>query len=165
MKIILIGFMGSGKSSVAKKLKHLLKLPILDMDELVLQKTNTNNMHEVFAKGGEGLLRKTELSIAKEYASVHHHIVSTGGGAVMDHEILQNLKGKDGIIFFLNASYEVITDRLRDDAMRPLAKSKLETKSLYLLREPEYLKYADHVIDVDHRSIDEIAHEIADNSK
>ena len=48
MKIILIGFMGSGKSSVAKKLAPLLKLPILEMDELVLQKTNTKSMHEVF---------------------------------------------------------------------------------------------------------------------
>ncbi len=58
MNIVLIGFMGSGKSTVAKRLSKLLGLSSLEMDEIVYQKTNTSNMQEVFAKGGELLLRE-----------------------------------------------------------------------------------------------------------
>src|SRR6202023_573345 len=112
MKIILIGFMGSGKSSVAKKLGHLLKLPILEMDELVFQKTNTKNMHEVFAKGGELLLRETEIAIAQEYASTNNIVISTGAGVVLNKIILDYLKKPDGKVFFLNAAFQTIAVRL-----------------------------------------------------
>lgn len=163
MKIILIGFMGSGKTSVAKKLKQLFKLPILEMDEIVFQKTNSTNMHEVFAKGGEALLRETELAISEEHAKINHHIVSTGGGAGLNSDILQNLKGENGRIFFLKASFDVIAERLADDSLRPLFKNSNEAESMYHNRQPIYIKHADHVIDVDDKTLEEIAHEIADN--
>ena len=164
MKIILIGFMGSGKSSVAKKLGHLLKLPILEMDELVFQKTNTKNMHEVFDKGGELLLRETEIAIAQEYASTDNIVISTGAGVVLNKIILDYLKKPDGKIFFLNATFQTIAVRLADDALRPLFKNSAEAESLYHFRQPLYLKYADQVVEVDKKSVEEIAQEIAKNS-
>lgn len=163
MKIILIGFMGSGKTSVAKKLGHHFNVPILEMDDLVLKKTNKRNMHEVFAKGGETLLRETEIAIAKEYASCEKCIVSTGGGAVMNPIILENLR-KNGIVIYLKASFESITKRLADDAERPLFKNKAEAESLYHLRQPLYAKHADITIDVDTKAVEDIAREIAEMS-
>jgi shikimate kinase len=163
MKIILIGFMGSGKSSVAKKLGHLLKLPILEMDELVFQKTNTKNMHEVFAKGGELLLRETEIAIAQEYASADNNVISTGAGVVLNKITLDYLKKGDGKIFFLNAPFQTIAVRLADDSIRPLFKNSVEAKSLYHFRQPLYLKYADQVIEVGKKSVEEIAQEIANS--
>lgn len=164
MKIILIGFMGSGKSSVAKKLASFLNWPILEMDELVYQKTNTQCMHEVFAKGGELLLRETEIAIAKEYASADSHIISTGAGVVMNKIVLDYLKTLDGKIIFLNATFQTIGSRLGDDTSRPLYKNSVEAESLYYFRQPLYLRYADQVVAVDGKSVEEIAHEIAKNS-
>lgn len=157
MKIILIGFMGSGKSSLAKKLALCLNLPLLEMDELVLQKTDTKSMHELFAKGGERLLRETEIAIAKEYASMKSGIISTGAGVVLNKIILDYFKNNNGKVFFLNASFQTISSRLADDKERPLFKNSEEAKSLYVFRQPLYFTYADHVIEVDKKSIEEIA--------
>lgn len=164
MKIILIGFMGSGKSFVAKKLGHLLKLPVLEMDELVFQKTNTKNMHEVFKKGGELLLRETEIAIAQEHALADNIVISTGGGVVLNKMILDYLKEPNGKIVFLNASFQTLVDRLVDDVSRPLFKNRVEAESLYRFRQPLYLKYADVVIEVDQKTVEEIAQEISNNS-
>lgn len=163
MKIILIGFMGSGKSSVAKILAQLLKLPILEMDELVFQKTETKNMHEVFAKGGELLLRETEIAIAQEYSLIDNIIISTGAGIVLNKIILDYLKKTNGRIIFLNATFQTISQRLADDAARPLFKNIVEAEFLYNFRQPLYLKYMDQVIEVNKKSVEEIAQEIANN--
>ncbi len=161
MKIILVGFMGSGKSSVAKALSKLLKLSLLEMDELVYQKTGTKTMHEVFAKGGELLLRETEVAIAKEYALADNIVISTGGGVGLNKIALDYLKQQNGKIFFLKANFQVLADRLAGDASRPLFNDIAEAKSLYDHRQPLYLKYADQVVEAENKSVDEIAQEIA----
>lgn len=160
MKIILIGFMGSGKSSVAGKLSNLFNWPVIEMDELVLKKTNSKNMAALFAKGGELLLRETELALSEEIASFKESIFSTGGGAVLNKIILKRLKEPDGKIFFLRASFKTLSMRLANDASRPLFKDVKEAESLYNFRQPLYLKAADHVIDVDQKTVEEIAEEI-----
>lgn len=160
MKIVLIGFMGCGKSSVAKQLAHLLTIPIVDMDELVLQKTKTKNMHELFAKGGELLLRETEVAIAKEYSINDAHIVSTGAGVVLNKIILDYFKTRGGKVYFLQANFSTIVSRLTNDLSRPLFNNKTDAKSLYLFRQPLYKHYADHVITVEGKSVEEIAQEI-----
>lgn len=161
MKIILIGFMGSGKSIVARKLGELLKLPVVEMDELVFQKTKTTNMHEVFEKGGELLLRETEIAIAQEYALADNIIISTGGGVVLNKVILDYLKGRNGKIFFLNASFKAIMDRITDDTTRPLFKNIIEARSLFDFRHHLYLKYADEVLQVDKKTVEDIAQEVS----
>ena len=154
MNLILIGFMGSGKSSVAKALHKLLSFPVVEMDDLVYQKTKTRNMHEVFAKGGELLLRETEIAIAKEIGSKGHFIISTGGGVVLNQIILDYLGGK---VIFLNVPFEQIAKRLEGDDSRPLLK---DAKKLYDFRLPLYLHYADEVIDVNGKSAEQIALQI-----
>lgn len=165
MKMILIGFMGSGKSSVAKQLGCLLHLPVLEMDELALQKTQSKDMHEIFAKGGELLLRETEITIAREYALHGNTVISTGAGVVMNKIILDYFKRSNGKVFFLNATFQTIAARLAGDTSRPLFRNMSEAESLYHFRQPLYLKYADRVIDVDRKSVEEIAHEIAEGRK
>ena len=160
MNIVLIGFMGSGKSALAKHLSKLLGLATVEMDELVYQKTNTRNMHEVFALGGELLLRETEIAIAKEYESKNNLIISTGGGVVLNKIILDYFKETGGKVIFLNARFEQIVKQLEGDDSRPLFKDLTSAKKLYDFRLPLYLNYADEIIDVDSRSADDIALEI-----
>lgn len=157
MNIVLIGFMGSGKSTVAKHLAKLLGFAIVEMDDLVYQKTSTRNMHEVFALGGELLLREAEIAIAKEYASKNRLVISTGGGVVLNKIILDYFKKTGGKVVFLNASFEKIVKKLDGDNSRPLFKDLISAKKMYDFRLPLYLNYADEIIDVDFRSADEIA--------
>ena len=157
MNIVLIGFMGSGKSTVAQHLSQLLPFAALEMDDLVYQKTNTRTMHEVFAKGGELLLRETEIAIAKEYASKKNLIISTGGGAPLNKIILDYFKETGGKVIFLHAKFEQIIRRLEEDSSRPLFKDLASAKKLYDFRLPLYLNYADEIIDVDSQSVGEIA--------
>lgn len=152
MNIVLIGFMGSGKSTVAKVLAKLLCLAAVEMDDLVYQKTNTKNMHEVFALEGELLLRETEIAIAKEYALKQNLVISTGGGVVLNKIILDYFKKMGGKVIFLNASFEQITKRLKGDERRPLF---VDAKKLYDFRLPLYLHYADEIVDAD-QSTDKI---------
>lgn len=162
MNVILIGFMGSGKSTVGKRLSQILGLSAVEMDEIVYQKTDCRDMHKVFAKGGELLLRETEIAIAKEYASKKNLIVSTGGGVVLNKIILDYFKEAGGKVFFLNASFEQIAKRLEGDSERPLFKDRAVAKKLYDFRLPLYFSYADHVIDVDSLPADEIAARVID---
>lgn len=155
--IILIGFMGSGKTTVGKALSQLLGAFWIEMDNLVYQKTNTQNMREVFALGEELLLRETEIAIAKEYASKDNCIISTGGGVVLNKIILDYLKRLNGKVIFLNVAFEQIMKRLRKDDSRPLAQ---DAKKLYDFRFPLYLHYADETIDINAQSPDEIALQI-----
>lgn len=141
--------MGAGKTSVAKELGSLLNLPVVETDKLVLEKTNSKDMLQVFEKGGEVLLRETEIKIAEEAMSWTNVIVSTGGGFALNKMIL---KGK---VVFLDASFQTIVKRLEGDKSRPLF-----CESLYHARKPLYLKYADLVIQVDYKTTKEIAGEI-----
>jgi shikimate kinase len=127
------------------------------MDELVYQKTNTQNMHEVFALGGEILLRETEIAIAKEYASKTNCVISTGGGVVLNKIILDYFKKTGGKVIFLNASFEQIAKRLEGDFSRPLFRDLASAKKLYDFRFPFYLNYADEIIDTDGQLPAEIA--------
>lgn len=161
MKVILIGFMGSGKSSVTQALSQLLKLPFLEMDELVYQKTNTKGMYEVFAKGGEALLREKEIEIARECRFIENIVISTGAGVVMNKIVLDDLKQHHAKVFFLNANFSVLADRLAGDTSRPMFVDKKQAKSLYDFRQPLYLMYSDYVIDVEEKSVNGIAREIA----
>lgn len=160
MNIILIGFMGSGKTTVAKSLSKLLDRSWIEMDDLVYQKTNTHSMHEVFEKGGELLLRETEIEIAKEYASKKNLVISTGGGIVLNKITLDYFKEMEGKIFFLQAHFDTITKRLEGDTSRPLFKDLTTAKKLYDFRAPLYLNYADEIINVDFLSADEISLQI-----
>ncbi len=160
MKIVLIGFMGSGKSTVAKALSKLLGLEILEMDDIVYQKTSTRNMHEVFAKGGELLLRATEIAIAKEYAAKDDVVISAGGGVVLNKIILDYFKEAGGKVIFLNAPFDQVVKQLEGDNSRPLFRDLNNAKKMYDLRLPLYLNYADAVVDADCHTADEIAQEI-----
>jgi len=130
------------------------------MDQLVYQKTNTQNMHEVFAKGGELLLRETEIAIVKEYAPKKGLVFSTGGGVVLNKIILDYFKAAGARVIFLDAWFETIAARLKGDASRPLFQNICQAQQLYDFRVPLYRHYADEVVDANEGTPEEIAQRI-----
>jgi len=162
VRLALIGFMGSGKSTVAKYLSRLLQLACIEMDELVFERTNSLNMHEVFAKGGEPLLRSTERALMLEYAARANIVLATGGGIIVSPGILDPFKQQGGRAVFLDAPFEQIAKRLVGDDTRPLFRDRLQARRLYDQRLPIYHQLADLRIDATHSSPEQIANLIVE---
>ncbi len=161
--IILIGFMGCGKSTVGVRLSYHLRLPFLDTDKLCEQKMG-KTIREAFEQDGEPFFRKTETEVITDLADRKDaNIIATGGGLPLREENRKILKDV-GLTFYLRATPETIFDRIGHDTKRPLLlcedpKSRIE--SLMKERDPLYTAAADHVIDVDGKDFRSIVREIA----
>lgn len=147
MKIILTGFMGSGKTEVSKKLSSILNLPLIELDELTLKLSGRKSISEIFEIDGEEKFRDFERSALKNIRD-EFAIISAGGGT----------KIESGKIIYLRTSFDIILDRLKGKTDRPLFNDDAE--KLYQKRIPIYEKSADVIIDTDSLSADEVAEEI-----
>ncbi len=160
--IVLIGFMGVGKGSVARELVKLSKYIAIDTDDLIESMEN-RKIKEIFHHEGEAYFRDLEKSVAQWLEeSVKDTLVSTGGGFYKQ----KNIK-KIGAVVFLDSPFEEILHRIQEHPnaekklkKRPLLADLEAAKRLYEQRRPEYLKVADVVIDVTHKSAKESAKEI-----
>src|SRR3989338_5844831 len=154
--IILTGFMGTGKTSVGKRLAKELNLKFIDTDDLI-EKEAGICINEIFAKYGEAYFRRLESKVIDEVSSDKNLIIATGGGAVINPTNLLALK-KNGILICLTASIDVILSRIGSGDERPLISEgdKKETISnLLKVREPFYKK-ADFIVDTTAKSIKEV---------
>ncbi|CAK1230407.1 shikimate kinase [Fructobacillus tropaeoli] len=162
MKITLIGFMGSGKTTVAQELSQQLALPNNDLDTLIEQAAGLT-IPAYFEQFGEAHFRQLEQKVLAEALSLEG-ILSTGGGTPVQVSNQDLLKNQDGPVIFLDASDQTITTRLLVDgvASRPLFQQLgmdglLELKQA---RQPIYEKIASEIITVDGKQPAEIAEEI-----
>ncbi|WP_297434246.1 shikimate kinase [Sulfurimonas sp.] len=160
--IVLIGFMGVGKGSVAREvIKHSNYIAI-DTDDLIESMEN-RKIKNIFEHEGEVYFRKLEKNIAKWLEnSVKNTLISTGGGFYKQ----KNLK-KIGIIVLLDSPFDAIIKRIKEHPnaarklkKRPLLSDLKKAKALYDERRPEYLKLADVVIDVTDKSAEDCSKEL-----
>jgi len=158
MKIILIGFMGSGKTTVAKKLGEKLDLKVIEMDDLIIKKSG-KSIRQIFSENGEAQFRELETKVAKNLEKRDKCIISTGGGVVMSKINIGYLK-ENGKIIFLKTSFLEITERLKNNNDRPLFKDKKMAKKLFIFRQKLYEEYADLIINTDGKSVEKITYEI-----
>lgn len=158
MKIVLIGFMGSGKSAVAKALGKKLNLPVVEMDDEIV-KIAGKSIPEIFDNDGEIVFREIEMGVAKSLSEKENLIISTGGGVVMNKLNIDYL-GKNGVVVYLESAFEEIVKRIggRDD--RPLFKHPDSAKSLYKFRVALYQQYANKIQDTQKKSINKIVEEL-----
>lgn len=162
--IILIGFMGSGKSSVASLLSKKLKMEIFEMDKLILKKSKRKSINDIFKKDGEIKFRELEIRTAKKLSTEDGVIVSSGGGVVMNKIIIDYLR-QNGVIIYLNASLVTIHTRLAGVEDRPLFKNKKTSQKLYELRKPLYEDYSDVAINVNGKTVERISTDIISKLK
>ncbi len=158
--IVLIGLMGAGKTTVGKILAENLDRTFIDSDELI-EKRAKMTINEIFAKFGEEYFRNLEEEVLADISAKSGLVISTGGGAVQREDNILNLK-KNGVLFYLNASSEVLFERIKNETDRPLLKNDnpLETlKNLLKKREKFYFK-ADFVIDTNNKDYNDVAEEI-----
>jgi shikimate kinase len=161
MKIILIGFMGSGKTTVANVLAKKLNLEVIEMDNLILKKSDRKSISEIFSLDGEEHFRDLETIVVKEISGLNNVIISTSGGIITKERNLKHLK--NGTIFFLKTSFEIIEKRLQADDMRPLFKNKTKARELFDLRQKIYGKWAHQIILTDEKSIDEVVNNLMEH--
>jgi shikimate kinase len=165
MKIILIGYRCTGKTSVGKRLAVRLGIPFYDTDELIQRHTG-KTIWEMVDEGGWDAFRAQEHAIIKQLPSAADAVIAAGGGAIMDAENRKALKHK-GLFVWLIADVGTIIERMRDDrtsnAQRPpLSGHSLEQETAAVLeaRKPIYQALADCTIDTSGKGIDAIADEI-----
>ena len=159
MKIILIGFMGAGKTSVGKVLAKKLNWPVVEMDEIILKISKRKSIREIFDKDGESHFRSLETKVCQVISKKDRLVVSTGGGVVGSKKNIDNLKINARVIY-LKTLFSTIVNRLKNDQERPLFKDRATAERLFNLRQKLYEQAADETVATDNMTIEEIVNSL-----
>ena len=158
MNIVLIGYRGTGKSTVGKLLAMRLGRQFVSTDEEIIKRAK-RTIPEIVAQEGWEYFRDLESEVCREFAGSDRLVIDTGGGAILRTQNVEALK-KSGTLFWLTASVETITKRIGRDNQRPsLTGSKSfvdEIQDVLRERTPKYQAASDHVITTDDRSIKQL---------
>ncbi len=161
MNIILVGFMGSGKTTIGLELSRLTGRPFVDTDEIIVEVEN-DSIASIFKKKGEKYFRKIEQKVVCEVASRTGVIISTGGGVMQNPDNVLRLKNS-GILVWLKTEPEIILKRtMGDGGKRPLLnvdEPLMEINKLLSTRTESY-KLADICIDTSYITVGEGVQEI-----
>jgi shikimate kinase len=165
MKIILIGYRASGKSTIGAILSKKLKIPFVDTDQIIMEETGMP-IKEFVAQNGWEAFREKETKVIASVCGMNHCVVATGGGAVLAAANREMLK-KSGTLIYLKTPLRDIIERLRRDAhneqTRPqFTTESLEDETMAVLREriPVYEAIADFTVDTDGKTVRRVSEDI-----
>ena len=158
--IVLIGLMGSGKTTIGRKLAEKSGMKFVDTDELIVQKAG-KSIKLIFAEEGELFFRDLESEIIEEVSRQENLVISTGGGAVLRDENTDNLK-QNGVLFYLYAPAEELFERIKNDTERPLINTANPVETLKIIQERREVLYnqADFKINTCEKTPEEVVNEI-----
>lgn len=161
--IILIGFMGCGKSTTGISLSYRLKRTLIDTDKMI-EKREKKSISEIFALQGEEYFREKETELLRELKKERAgRIFSAGGGTPLRAENRRLLR-ELGTVVYLKVSAETVYERLKGDTTRPLLQGDDPQKKIRMLlqeREERYMDAADIVIAADGKKTTQVVEEIA----
>ena len=158
--IVLIGFMGTGKTTIAARLANRLNMRYVSTDDLV-EKKEKRTINEIFTKSGEGYFRDVETKVVGEVSAMENCVVDAGGGIVIHDENIALLK-TTGVVICLSADPETIMERTKKYKHRPLLNvedPKRKIRDLLAKRAPLYAK-ADHTIDTGNLTIAQVLEKV-----
>lgn len=164
--IVLIGFMGCGKSSVGRRLAALTGYRFVDTDELIVQNEDCT-ISEIFSAAGEQVFRDIEQHVIGELVDSRNIVLATGGGAIL-REANRNAFRKIGVVVWLDADSESLFERATRSHRRPLLQTSEPRKTfdhLLALRRPIYEETADLRLDSTNLSHDDVAQRIFNEVK
>ena len=161
LNLALIGFMGTGKTTVGRIVAEHLHFDFLDTDELIQSRAG-RTIADIFAQDGEPAFRALERQTVEELSTRTKTLIATGGGLPTNPENLARLKAF-AVVICLWSSPEKIWERVKNQSHRPLLHSpdpQAKIRELLAAREPFY-RQADVLINTDQRSAREVAQQIA----
>ncbi|SJZ85997.1 shikimate kinase [Selenihalanaerobacter shriftii] len=157
--IVLIGFMGTGKSTVGKELADKLGMKFVDSDE-VIKEDSDKTIEEIFAEDGEDYFRNLETKVISDLSQRDNLVISTGGGVVLKENNIK-LLNQNGIVILLTATPEVILMRVKNTD-RPLlqVEKPLEKIKELLAEREEFYNIAKYQVDTSSLEVDEVIKKI-----
>jgi shikimate kinase len=163
MNLVLIGYRGTGKSTVAKLLAKKLGMQVVSLDDEIIRHAG-QSIPEIVAAHGWPHFRDLESEVTKRFSEHDQIIIDAGGGVVLRQENVDNLR-RNGKLFWLRASVPVIVARIQGGSERPaLTAGKSfteEVEEVLRTRTPLYEGAAHHQIDTDTLSAEQVAAEVA----
>lgn len=165
--VILIGLMGSGKSTVGRQVAHMLGFPMLDTDAMIVEAAQCS-IPEIFAREGEAGFRQRESAILRSLLGCRHHVIATGGGIVTQERNRPLLKHL-GFITWLEADPVLLARRTASNNDRPLLRGDepplVKLQRLLAERGPLYQELSDLRIQTDDLSQEESAYGVAESAR
>ncbi|MFH5182991.1 shikimate kinase [Paenibacillus sp. TAB 01] len=159
--IVLIGFMGTGKSTVGRMLSERLGWTFTDTDILIERQQGTT-ISEIFRLHGEAAFRKIESETIEAVLQGERQVVSTGGGAVLAEQNRRNML-EGGLVVALSATAETIIERVSQDQTRPLVQGDVSERVHTLLETRKHAyDFAELRIDTSELSVEQIVQKIVD---
>ena len=163
--IVLIGYRGTGKSSVARAVAARIKVPCLDTDELVASAAEMS-IAEVFEREGEAGFRQREAEAVTRAVKTAPAVISAGGGVVENEDSMRQLKDV-GCVVWLTARPQILLERIEANGESPGSRPDLtpdgglaEAERVLARRAPLYRRWADLEVSTESRSVKEAADEI-----
>jgi shikimate kinase len=159
--IVLVGFMGTGKTAVGRRLAGRLGLKYLDMDETIEERQG-RSISAIFAEDGEPRFRELERELARELAVRSGLVIATGGGIVLNPENIADFE-RTGLVVCLRASPETILRRVGHKTHRPLLQGEDKMKRItdILTRRAALYDAIAHQVDTDGLTVGEVTERIA----
>jgi shikimate kinase len=155
--IVLIGFMGTGKTVVGRAIANKINTEFVDVD-LLIEKEAGMNISDIFSRKGEEYFRDIEGKVIKKVSYMKNVVIATGGGAVLRKENIDNLRD-NGVIVLLRADVDTILNNISHNLNRPLLQSNDVKKTItqMLKKREEYYKNNDFEVDVSAKSVEQVA--------
>lgn len=159
--LVLIGFMGTGKSTVSAYLSEKYHMETIDMDQVIAEEEGMSIPH-IFEQYGEAYFRNLETSLLKRLQMKKHVVISCGGGTALRAENVKEMK-KNGRVVLLTAAPATIYERVNNSDERPILRGNKNIEYISSLMEERAEKYelaADVIVETDHKTVAEICEEI-----
>jgi shikimate kinase len=153
--------MGCGKSTVAAHLSKMLTMDVIEVDELIVEKSGMS-IADMFDKYGEEYFRNEESSLITELENTKKSVISCGGGVPMRENNVQSMK-KNGRVVLLMASPETIYERVKNTTERPLLNHNMSIElinELFEKRREKYEAAADIIVSTDNKTMQEICEDV-----
>jgi shikimate kinase len=164
----LIGFMGSGKTTVGKALAGKINWNFVDTDSIIEERAG-KPIHRIFSENSEKWFRELETEVVGEVCELESTVISFGGGVLLNPSNTKMIT-ENTIVVLLSVSIDTVVARTSSNHTRPLLKMEGNLRreriiSLFYQREEQYWSVADIVLDTDNLSVDKIVVEISRRMK
>lgn len=156
--IVLIGYMGAGKTTVGAVIASYSGLGFIDTDKYIVNRVH-RSIKKIFEEDGEKTFRRMENRLCRFLQHQDNLVIATGGGVILNDDNMWRLKGNSVVVYIKN-NIETLYERAKKTGTRPLARDYGEFIKRFVDREPLYEKYADIIINAEYKSVRDLAGEI-----